>query len=111
MLLNGERLVYAEAPEGSGPLYTRYYCSLPNIKGSSPPAHLYLDDDDLDREAKLVTFLQREDQPGRGIYYCIGLLKHGARERNAQAVAALPCLVVDLDLKNIADSRDQVIAA
>jgi hypothetical protein len=75
MLLNGERLVYAEPPEESEPLYTRYYCSLPNIKGSSPPAHLYLDDDDLDREAKLVTFLQREDQPGRGIYYCIGLLK------------------------------------
>jgi hypothetical protein len=109
MLFNGERPIYIETREEGSPLYTKYYCSLPNIKGASPPVHLYLDDDDPDRGGKLFEFLQQEDRPGRGVYYCIGLLKHGARERNAQTVAALPCLVVDLDLKNIAEPREEVV--
>jgi putative DNA primase/helicase len=90
--------------------YTRYYCSLPNVKGNGEAHHLYLDDDDPERGQKLLNFLQREDRPGRAVYYCIGLLKYGSRERKAATVAALPCLIADLDLKNIVQGREEVIA-
>ena len=64
--------------------------------------HLYLDDDDPQREGKLARFLQNEDRHGRGVYQCIGWLRHRARVRNAENVVALPFIVSDLDLKNIA---------
>jgi putative DNA primase/helicase len=109
MLFNGQCLASILREEGGGK-YTRYYCSLPNVKGDGETRHLYLDDDDPAREQKLLNFLQREDRPGRAIYYCIGLLKYGSRERKAATVAALPCIVVDLDLKNITEAREEVIA-
>jgi hypothetical protein len=105
MLFNGQCLASIVREEG-GDKYTRYYCSLPNVKGDGETRHLYLDDDDPAREQKLLNFLQREDRPGRAIYYCIGLLKYGSRERKAATVAALPCIVVDLDLKNIIQGRE-----
>src|SRR6266481_4951136 len=108
MLFNDQRLVSITCGE-SDTKYTRYFCSLPNIKGDGPTRHLYLDDDDPGREPKLMEFLQRENQPGRATYYCIGLLGHRARERKADTVAALACIAVDLDFKNIVEGRAEIV--
>jgi hypothetical protein len=109
MLFNDQHLASIMREEGDTK-YTRYFCSLPNVKGDGPTRHLYLDDDDPNRESKLLEFLQRENQPGRAAYYCIGLLKHGVRERKADTVAALACVAVDLDFKNIIEDREEIIA-
>jgi hypothetical protein len=90
-------------------LTTQYFCSLPNPKSIGSPVHLFLDDDDPQREIKLAHFLQNEDRHGRGVYQCIGWLRHRARVRNVQNVVALPFIVSDLDLKNIAEPRDTAI--
>ena len=91
-------------------LTTQYFCSLPNPRSVGAPVQLYLDDDDPQREVKLARFLQNEDRHGRGVYQCIGWLRHRARVRNAENVVALPVVVSDLDLKNIAQPRDEAIA-
>jgi hypothetical protein len=45
--------------------------------------------------------------PGRAVYECIGLV--GERRRNKNTVVSLAQIVVDLDLKNIEQPRDEVI--
>jgi hypothetical protein len=108
MQFNDQHLASIMREEGDAK-YTRYFCSLPNVKGDGPTRHLYLDDDDPSRESKLREFLRRENQPGRAAYYCIGLLRHRARERKADTVAALACVTVDLDFKNIIEGPAEVV--
>ena len=83
-----------------------YVCSLPNKKGDGIPRHLFAPEGD----GRIAEFIKREEGPGRGIFYCIGLLRPGATERNKETVAALPSVVLDLDLKNITEPREAVLA-
>ena len=87
----------------------RYICSLPNHGVTGAPRELFYTDDDAG-QTKADAFIQREDkQPGRGVYYCIGKLRDGAKSRCKDEVGELDHLVVDLDLKNIAEARDEVL--
>jgi|SRR5215471_4278845 len=85
--------------------YVQYICSLPNRKGDGDPRWIFTADDE-----RIAEFVKREEAPGRGIFYCIGLLREGATARNKETVAALPAVVLDLDLKNIAEPREAVLA-
>ena len=88
----------------------RYVCSLPNPgTGGGLPHELFYTDDDAGR-ARAEMFSQRENKPGRGVYDCIGVLKADAKARRKDDVTAeLEQIVVDLDLKNIKQSRDEVL--
>lgn len=89
-------------------MFTQCYCSLANPGTAGAPVHFFIEDGEPGRDAKIAEFIRREDRPGRGVYYCIGLLSRGARQRNAESVAALASIVVDLDLKKIVEARDEV---
>src|SRR5262245_11340814 len=86
----------------------RYICSLPNPGTAGAPHELFYSDDE-DGRKRAAIFAQRENRPGRGVYDCIAVLKDGAKSRNKAEVAELDCVVSDLDLKNIAQSRDEVL--
>jgi hypothetical protein len=87
----------------------RYICSLPNPGVKGAPRELFYTDDEAGH-AKADAFVLREDkQPGRGIYYCIGKLRDDARSRCKDTVGAVDHVVVDLDLKNIEQPRDEVM--
>jgi RecA-family ATPase len=87
----------------------RYICSLPNRGTKGTPHELFYADDAAGR-ARAAAFIEHENRPGRGVYYCIGRLKDGATARGKDTVAELDEVVVDLDLKDIVQSRDKVIA-
>jgi hypothetical protein len=86
----------------------RYLCSLPNPGTDGVPHELFYTDDEAGR-ARAEMFSQRENKPGRGVYDCIGVLKAGAKGRRKDDVAELEQIVVDLDLKNIKQLRDEVL--
>ena len=86
----------------------RYVCSLPNPGTDGVPHELFYTDDEAGR-ARAEKFSQRENKPGRGVYDCIGVLKAGAKARRKDDVAELEQIVVDLDLKNIKQPRDEVL--
>ena len=89
-------------------LHTSAHCR--TTASPVPRASCFYTDDDAGH-TKADALIQREDkQPGRGVYYCIGRLNDGATARGKDTVAELDELVVDLDLKDIAQSRDKVIA-
>ena len=86
----------------------RYVCSLPNRGVKGTPHELFYPDDAAGR-GRAELFARHENKPGRGVYDCIGMLQDGARTRCKDTVAALDRVIADLDLKNIAQSRDEVI--
>jgi hypothetical protein len=86
----------------------RYICSLPNPGSRGVPHELFYPDTPAGW-ASAELFTQRENKPGRGVYDCIGVLQDGARSRCKDTIAALDQIVADLDLKNIVQSRDEVI--
>jgi AAA domain len=83
---------------------TQYFCSLPNPGEPGSPKELFSDD-----PALIARFIKAEDRPGRGVYECINPLLPGARRRSLETVAELRRLYFDLDLQNIAASRDEVL--
>jgi len=85
----------------------RYVCSLPIGEGS--PRHCFHSDAEAGH-ARAELFAQQENRPGRGVYDCIGVLKDGVSARNKENVAELGKVVADLDLKNIVEPREKVIA-
>ena len=84
----------------------RCLTSLPNVRGDGPTRECFVADDAAG-EAQAQAFIKREDLPGRAVYECIGLV--GERRRAKDTVVSLAQIVVDLDLKNIEQSRDEVI--
>jgi hypothetical protein len=72
-----------------------------------PAAQLYFEDTETGR-AKAEAFARQHDEKGFSIYSCIGRLR-GA-PRNKANVAELGNLVLDLDLRNIVEGREEVIA-
>lgn len=84
----------------------RYICSLPNPGTQGPVRELfYLDNDD--GHALAEAFAKRENKPGRGVFDC---MRDGAKSRCKDTVGALYKISVDLDLRNIVQSREEVIA-
>src|SRR5262245_20117093 len=75
-----------------------YVCSLPNsdaeIKG--PPHELLTND-----KAAIDAFLAREDQPGRGVFFCPNRLKDGATTRSKDTIARVDTIGIDVDFKDI----------
>src|SRR6516164_5499774 len=84
----------------------RCLTSLPNIKSDGHIRECFVENDEAG-EAQAQEFIKHEDVPGRAVYECIGLV--GERRRGKDTVVALPRIVVDLDLKNIEQSREEVI--
>jgi hypothetical protein len=85
-----------------------YICSLPNPGTAGVPHECFYSDDDAGRERARL-FAERENRPGRGVYDCIGKLKDGVKSRCKDNVAELDNVIVDLDLKNIVEPRNEVI--
>ena len=83
---------------------TFYVCSIPNSGEEGQIKELFTEDRLL-----MERFIKAEDRPGRGVYECINPLLPGARRRSLETVAELERLYFDLDLQNIAASRDEAI--
>jgi hypothetical protein len=85
----------------------RYVCALRNREaGGGIAAELYYTD-----PSKADEFTARWNKPGIGVYDCIGTLKDGAKTRCKETIAELDRVICDLDLKNIAQSRAEIIDA
>src|SRR5262245_54668904 len=54
-------------------------------------------------------FARRHNGPGVGIYCCLGKLRDGATRRCKEEVVELGQIIVDLDLKNIVEPREDVL--
>ena len=50
--------------------------------------------------AHITSFVEKWDKPGRGLFFCVGTVKAGAK-RNKPNVVETPCLHVDIDFKNV----------
>jgi hypothetical protein len=53
-------------------------------------------------------FIEKHDQPGFAIYFCVSTLKPGRTWRNKQNISELVCLHADVDLKSIDASPAKV---
>lgn len=87
--------------------YVKYLCSLSNAntEKKEPPRHLFTSEDET-----IAAFVKREDRIGRGIFSAIGLYAPDETTRNAANTRAVPFVVCDCDLKNMAEGRDAVLA-
>lgn len=81
-----------------------YICTLPNVKGEGvPERHI------LTRDASYVaSFMQRWDQPGRGMFYCVSSIR--GRTRNKENAAETVMLHADVDFKDISLERDEILS-
>src|SRR5262249_41453355 len=87
--------------------YVKYLCSLSNANAEKkePPKHLFTSKDET-----IAAFVKREDRIGRGIFSAVGLYEPGTTTRSAATTKAVPFVVWDCDLKNMAEGRDTVLA-
>jgi AAA domain len=81
----------------------RYVCSLPNEKKAGRIPQLFSDD-----PAAIKAFVKKWDQPGRGVFYCVGILKPGATRRRREELAAIEGLHFDIDYKDISEPPDEI---
>ena len=87
--------------------YVKCFVSLSNAdaqKQEAPRTNFF------DNDVLAADWRTREDRPGRGVFQCIGLFRPGTTERKKESVAAVPFIVVDLDLPKIFEPRDAVLA-
>jgi hypothetical protein len=90
-------------PKAAMPM--QYICALRNKEtGGGMAAQLFYTD-----AAEAAKFVAQWSKPGFGVYDCIGWLKDGAARRRKEEVVELDHIVCDLDLKNIEQTRDQVL--
>jgi hypothetical protein len=82
-----------------------YICSLPDTKRAGRISELISDD-----PAAIERFCTKWDRPGRGVFECVSPLRKGARRRALLTVAALTQLHVDIDLRKLTNSREEVLA-
>jgi AAA domain len=81
----------------------RYVCSLPNEKKAGRIPQLFSDD-----PAAIKAFVKKWDQPGRGVFYCVGILKPGATRRCREELAAIEGLHFDIDYKDISEPPEEI---
>jgi hypothetical protein len=86
----------------------RYIGSFPNVSGAGPVRELFYSNDAAGME-KAEAFARREDKPGRSVFDAVNLYRDDATSRNKDTVAALVCIHADVDLKDIAESKEQVL--
>jgi hypothetical protein len=83
----------------------RCITSLPNIRGWAKPREFFFDEDNAADAAAAELFVQREDRPGFGVFYCPNPLTE--RRRCRETVAAIEWLWVDLDFKDIDEEASE----
>jgi hypothetical protein len=84
-----------------------YICALRNNDiGGGMLAELYYTD-----PAQAARFAERHNGVGVGVYDCIGRLREDATQRKKEAVAALDRIIVDLDLKDIVETHEEILNA
>src|SRR5215472_5451668 len=83
----------------------KYFCSLSNRDAAKePPQHLFSNNPEA-----IDAFVKREDRPGRGVFSAIGLYRAGETTRATATTMAVPFVVCDCDLKNMAEGRESVL--
>jgi hypothetical protein len=58
---------------------------------------------------EVSAFIDRLDMAERGLFYCVSTMKVGSHKRNKDNAAELPMLFADIDLKDVAESVDEII--
>jgi P4 family phage/plasmid primase-like protien len=79
-----------------------FVCSLPN-EDAPPDKERKVSTRDL---SDIVRFVAKWDRKGRSLYFCVGTINGG--HRNKESVAETVCLHADIDLKDISESRADV---
>ena len=82
-----------------------HICSLANERGNNEFPFRKINTRDT---TEIVNFAERFDKPGRAVYFCVGTLKEAATARNKNSVAEIGFLFVDIDLKDVDDTRTDV---
>jgi hypothetical protein len=82
-----------------------YVCALPNKKGTAYPEELVSND-----PTEIEAFAQKHNKPGWGVFDCHNPLKEGAIKRNKETVAAVTNIYVDVDVKNITETKERALA-
>jgi len=77
-------------------------CTLRNSSGAGPQ----LTSDDPE---ELSEFIVKHDRPGWGTYVCVSTMIDAKHHHSKEAINEIPALHVDIDLKDIADSKDEVV--
>jgi hypothetical protein len=57
---------------------------------------------------EIAAFVRRQDQPGRGVFFCAATVRDGANRRAKDTVDELNSLYADLDFKDIDAAPDEV---
>ena len=81
-----------------------YLCSLPNNRSAGRIPQIITDDPDA-----IAAFIHKWDIPGRGVFRCVSTLKPGATRRALDTVDELAFVHVDVDLRTLRESRDDVL--
>jgi RecA-family ATPase len=84
-----------------------YLAKFKDFAKEPPVAQLYYPDTEAGR-AQAEAWSKQKDERGFSIYSCIGKLR--CQPRNKDNVAELPCLILDLDLRAMRESREEVLA-
>lgn len=80
-----------------------HVCSLGNDR-DGPHAPRFVSTRDA---SEVLRFISKWDQPGRGLFFCVGTLKPGAK-RSKEGVSEIAFLHADIDFKDILDSSADV---
>jgi hypothetical protein len=81
-----------------------YLCSLPNIRSAGRIPQIITDDPEA-----IAAFTHKWDIPGRGVFRCVSTLKPGATRRALDTVDELAFVHVDVDLRTLRESRDEIL--
>src|ERR1700748_3089413 len=82
-----------------------YICSFPNERNDeSEPAERHVA---TRTPSHITAFALKWDRPKRGLFFCVGTVKPGSRRAKENIVETI-VLHVDIDFKNIGETRDEV---
>src|SRR5215471_7678837 len=73
------------------------------LKKKTPERHVH-----TRTPSHITSFASKWDRPRRGLFFCVGTVKSGARRAKENIVETIG-LHVDIDFKNIDESRDEVL--
>lgn len=82
-----------------------FLTSLSNDKSKKNIAPKFICTRDFD---EVHDFRTRWDQPDRALYFCVSTIKEG-KSRSKDNVSELTCLFCDIDLRDIQESREEVL--
>ena len=81
----------------------RYICALPNEKKTGRFPELFTNDIDA-----IAAFAKRYDVAGRAVYMCPNPLLPGAQRRSLETVAAIECIFIDIDFKDLEEPPEEI---